>query len=131
MTASIILVIIVAFALGYVLVSWLMRRKRRANDASYTSEAASQNGNHAGQEKTSGRPAPSAQEGKEREYGTLLGLKGVVSKQDVRRKYLEAIAKYHPDKVNHLAPEFQAMAEEKTKALTEAYQYFRAKYGLR
>jgi len=39
------------------------------------------------------------------------------------------VAKYHPDKVNHLAREFQDLAENKTKEINEAYQYFRNKYN--
>ena len=138
MSASIVLVVIAAFALGYLFVSWCMKPKREAGDLRATNEAGSQNHNYADQENRSAAqedtstyaPAP-PQRNKEREYGRLLGLNGVVTKKEVRTKYLEAVAKYHPDKVNHLAPEFQAMAEEKTKALTEAYEYFRIKYDLR
>jgi hypothetical protein len=64
---------------------------------------------------------------KESRYRKLLGLSGATTKQDVRKRFLEVIAKYHPDKVSHLAREFQSMAEEKSKALIEAYEYFRTK----
>ncbi len=131
MGASIILVIIVAFVLGYALVSWFMQLKPTLKNTCNKNGPTHKNGDYAHQEKTSDRAAPTAQQSKEHEFGRVLGLKGVITKHELRRKYLEAIAKYHPDKVNHLALEFQAMAQEKTKALTEAYEYFRVKYDLR
>ena len=33
--------------------------------------------------------------------------------------------KFHPDKVHHLGNEFQKMAEEKFKAVNDAYQHIK------
>ncbi len=135
---------ICAFVLGYLVVSWAMRLKspspkpeRSSGDADQ-SQKDSANSNFEEDAGQSGRGTEAQQPNshsdsvsKERRYGSLLGLRGSVTKQELRKKYLEAISKYHPDKVNHLAPEFQVMAEERTKALTEAYDYFRSKYGIR
>jgi len=65
----------------------------------------------------------------EEEYASILGLRRPVTPSDVKRQYRELLAKYHPDKVNHLGVEFQKIAEEKTRAIIEAYNYFRAKYN--
>jgi DnaJ-like protein len=40
----------------------------------------------------------------------------------VKRAFRSQIAKYHPDKVQHLGKEFQAMAAERAAELTEAYR---------
>ena len=39
----------------------------------------------------------------------------------VKSAYRRLIAQYHPDKVATLAPEFRALAEEKSKELNAAY----------
>jgi DnaJ like chaperone protein len=38
--------------------------------------------------------------------------------------------KYHPDKVAHLGPEMQALAEEKFKAVNDAYQKIKKERGI-
>ena len=64
----------------------------------------------------------------ERYFGRVLGLSGKISKADITNRYKQLIAKYHPDKVLHLGTEFQQMAEQKTKQINEAYEFFRRKY---
>jgi DnaJ-domain-containing protein 1 len=39
----------------------------------------------------------------------------------IRKAYLEAIKRYHPDNYSTLPPEFQKLAEEKTKEINSAY----------
>jgi len=67
----------------------------------------------------------------ERRYARVLGLRGKVTAEDVKRAYRELLAKYHPDKVNHLGDEFKNIAEAKTRGILEAYDYFRKKYDIR
>lgn len=43
----------------------------------------------------------------------------------VKRAYLELVKKYHPDNYANLPPEFQKVAEEKTKQINEAYSTLR------
>lgn len=52
----------------------------------------------------------------------LLGIEASASPEDVRRAFRQQIAKYHPDKVQHLGKEFQDMAAGRAAALTEAYR---------
>ncbi len=63
-------------------------------------------------------------------YGDLLGLSGKVTKTQIRKNYLELIAKYHPDKVFELGDELKILAEKKTKQLNKAYEWMKKKYNL-
>ena len=63
----------------------------------------------------------------EEEYRRILGVTDKDSPATITRKYKELLAKYHPDKVQHLGIEFQEMAERKTKAIIEAYEFLRKK----
>lgn len=67
---------------------------------------------------------------KENYYGKILGLQGKLTKSQIRKKYLEMITKYHPDKVNDLGEEFIRMAETKTRDIIEAYQWISKKYSI-
>jgi hypothetical protein len=63
-------------------------------------------------------------------FGKILGLTGKVSRSQIRKKYLELIAKYHPDKVSELGEELKLLAETKTKQLNAAYEWMKHKYNL-
>ena len=55
-------------------------------------------------------------------YYELLELTPQASADDIKRAFRAQIAKYHPDKVQHLGKEFQAMAADRAAQLTEAYR---------
>src|ERR1051325_6832775 len=55
-------------------------------------------------------------------YYELLGLPRTVSFDDVKHAFRREIAKYHPDKVQHLGPEFEEIAASKAAVLTQAYK---------
>ena len=55
------------------------------------------------------------------DWWIVLGVAPSASKDDVVRNYRHRIKQYHPDRVAGLAPEFLQLAEERTKALNEAY----------
>lgn len=63
-------------------------------------------------------------------FGDLFGLQGQVTKGEIRKKYFELIAKYHPDKVAGLGPELVQVAESKSKQINQAYEWFKKKYSL-
>ena len=65
-----------------------------------------------GGEAPSGRPDP---------Y-TVLGVDRNASAAEIRQAYRRLAAQYHPDKVAHLGPEFQELAERRFKEIQEAYQ---------
>jgi curved DNA-binding protein CbpA len=52
----------------------------------------------------------------------LLEVPPTASFDEVKRAFRQQIARYHPDKVQHLGKEFQALAAERAADLTEAYR---------
>jgi curved DNA-binding protein CbpA len=52
----------------------------------------------------------------------LLEIAPTATAEEVKRSFRAQIAKYHPDKVQHLGKEFQAMAADRAAELTEAYR---------
>ena len=67
---------------------------------------------------------------KQKYFGNLLGLSGRITKSHIRKKYIELISKYHPDKVADLGDELKVVAERKTKEINAAYQWMKIKYDL-
>ncbi len=57
----------------------------------------------------------------ERDPWKVLGIAPGTSKDEARKAFRALVARYHPDKVAHLAPEFQELAERKTRELLEAW----------
>jgi curved DNA-binding protein CbpA len=55
-------------------------------------------------------------------YYQLLDVDQTASPADIKRAFRKEIARYHPDKVQHLGQEFQAMAATRAAQLTEAYR---------
>jgi curved DNA-binding protein CbpA len=68
-----------------------------------------------------------------RNYYQLLSIGVDASAEDVRKAFRREIARYQPDKVQHLGQEFQTMAAALAADLTEAHRILtdpelRAKY---
>jgi DnaJ-domain-containing protein 1 len=63
-------------------------------------------------------------------YYFILAVSRSDGFEEIKKKYREILGQYHPDKVQHLGREFQIMAEEKTKAINEAFAYFEQKFGM-
>jgi hypothetical protein len=55
-------------------------------------------------------------------YYEMLELTAAASLDDIKRNFRREVAKYHPDKVQHLGKEFQEIAAVKTAELTQAYK---------
>jgi curved DNA-binding protein CbpA len=55
-------------------------------------------------------------------YYELLEISPQASIEDVKRSFRAQIARYHPDKVQHLGKEFQSLAADRAAELTEAYR---------
>lgn len=53
---------------------------------------------------------------------TVLGIERGTPKDEARKAFRTLIAQYHPDKVAHLAPEFHALAERKTREILDAWE---------
>ena len=67
------------------------------------------------------RKAP-APKGSRRPTSTEATPPRGTSKDEARRAFRALVAQYHPDKVAHLAPEFQELAERKTRELLQAWE---------
>ena len=52
----------------------------------------------------------------------VLDLPPTATADDIKKAFRQQIARYHPDKVQHLGKEFQEMAAERAAELTEAYR---------
>ena len=52
----------------------------------------------------------------------ILGLDSKSNNSEIKLAYRKMAAKFHPDKVAHLGEEFTKVAEEKFKAVNNAYQ---------
>jgi hypothetical protein len=55
-------------------------------------------------------------------YYLLLGVDQGADPEEVKRAFRREIARYHPDKVQHLGQEFQEIAATRAAELTEAYR---------
>src|SRR5436309_6566552 len=55
-------------------------------------------------------------------YYQLLEIAATSSADEVKRAFRQQIARYQPDKVQHLGKEFQEMAADRAAELTEAYR---------
>jgi len=52
----------------------------------------------------------------------LLSVEPTATADEIKRAFRNEIARYHPDKVQHLGKEFQDIAASRAAALTEAYR---------
>src|SRR6185503_9505625 len=55
-------------------------------------------------------------------YYGLLEIAATASVDEIKKAFRQQIARYHPDKVQHLGKEFQDMAADRAAELTEAYR---------
>ena len=61
-------------------------------------------------------------------HARVLGLRGRVTFTDIKRHYRERMLEYHPDKVAALGPKLRELAENESKKINAAYEFFTAKY---
>lgn len=69
-------------------------------------------------------------ESQEQRAARILGLRGSVTRDNIKKAYRDLVSQYHPDKVSHLGPKLKAVAEKEMKEINEAYSYFKAQYRL-
>lgn len=66
-----------------------------------------------------------------RYYDKVLGLKGrVITKEDIKRRYIELCKQYNPDRVGLLDPKLKELAENKIREINEVYAYYKKQYGM-
>jgi len=75
------------------------------------------------QEAPRGEPPPrDPPPDRKRPWYDVLKVPPTAGAEEIKASYRRLIAQYHPDKVATLAPEFRALAEEKSKELNAAYE---------
>lgn len=73
-------------------------------------------------------PAPDAPLSDEARHRATLELPpGPVTADALRRQYRALVVAYHPDRVAGLGAKLQRLAEEETKAINEAYAWFKTR----
>ena len=60
----------------------------------------------------------------------ILEIKKSVTDSEIKKAYRKMASKYHPDKVNHLGDDLKHLAEEKFKAMNDAYQSIKKERGM-
>ena len=65
----------------------------------------------------------------EKKYSKVLGLSGGESFKEIEDCYRKLIKMYHPDKVASMGKEIIKTAEEKTKELNGAYDFFKKNHN--
>ncbi len=60
----------------------------------------------------------------------ILEIGPDASDDDIKKAYRKMATKYHPDKVAHLGDDLRKLAEEKFKAVSDAYQSIRKDRGM-
>jgi len=60
----------------------------------------------------------------------ILEIDSNSNNDELKKAFRKMANKYHPDKVAHLGPEMQKLAEEKFKAVNDAYQKIKKDRGL-
>jgi hypothetical protein len=113
-------------------------KKRSGNNAEGSSNSGANKGNgeqaqyrSEGQERREHSHNNFESYGEERKYAAILGLGVTYTSDEIKKAFRELIAKYHPDKVNHLGEEFQKISEARTREIIGAYEYFRKLYNIK
>ena len=78
----------------------------------------------------SDRPSVPRPDRAEARHRATLELSGPVTPETLRRHYRRLVTAYHPDRVAGLGAKLQKLAEEETKAINEAYAFFKQRLGL-
>jgi DnaJ like chaperone protein len=60
----------------------------------------------------------------------ILEIDANVTDDELKKAYRRMAVKYHPDKVEHLGPDFKKDAEEKFKKINEAYEIIKKERGI-
>ncbi|RKI49424.1 J domain-containing protein [Corallococcus sp. AB004] len=104
------------------------RRSSARGDASSRGGAGARPGSGRARSSQADEPTPPrgnravAPEPETKDPWTVLGIERGTPRDEARKAFRTLIAQYHPDKVAHLAPEFHALAERKTREILDAWE---------
>lgn len=65
----------------------------------------------------------------EKYYASILGLPGLITKDNLKKAYHQKVKEYHPDRVANLGIKLRLTAEEEMGKINEAFDFLRKKYG--
>lgn len=91
----------------------------RSSTASHQNNAQEQSSSGARQRRTASRPSTTP---KVRDCYDVLGLSPTCTKEEMTAKYRQMVKDYHPDRVSHMAPEFQQLATQKLQEINTAVE---------
>lgn len=111
MTPGDVILVVGCLVIGYMTVSFLMKRRGPPPGAPEPPRP----GEAPAGTPLETTPAPA-------HWSTVLGTASTASVEEIREAYRRLVGQYHPDKVAQLGPELQALANQKTQAITAAYQ---------
>ena len=109
-----------------------IRRERRRRERAQATRRAAAGPDLSGPHRQARADRPSAPppDSPETIHRATLELgSGPVSMDKLRRHYRRLVAAYHPDRVAGLGAKLQRLAEEETKAINQAYAFFKSRIG--
>ncbi len=112
--------LLIALAGAYYLRMLSKRRLREERSAHAGADDSSRPGQQSHRASEKGSTKKSSQE-PEDPY-KVLDVKRGQPLPEIQRRYKEQLLQYHPDRVQHLGPELQELAEQKTIELNQAFQ---------
>jgi len=74
-------------------------------------------------------PEPETELGEPQKYYDLLGVKPTATMAEIKSAYRHRIKQCHPDKLAGRGEDFRKLAEERAKALNEAYEVLKTRHG--
>lgn len=109
--------LVICLAAGYFIADLLLR-----NRSGGRSRSGEQRGPRGDGRAKAYRPSETEPD-REHRCAEILQIPLGAEPETLKRQYKELLSKYHPDKVQHLGPEFREMAEKKTREILEAYEF--------
>lgn len=110
-----------------------IRRERRRREQARTAAGSAERSSSSGRTPPPpgpDRPAAPPVDAPEARHRATLELGASPITEDIlRAHYRRLVVAYHPDRVAGLGAKLQRLAEEETKAINEAYAYFKARLG--
>ena len=114
MTTELVFTVAIMGFIGYILVSWVLEKIREK--LNFRSEKQNWNNNDEHEQASS-----ADRERRDPHWSNVLEVSVNAGVDEIKRAYRARISRYHPDKVSALGPEFQEIAERKSKEINKAY----------
>ena len=114
MSSTEIFIVVILGFIGYWGTSILIKFFKKESDWT-------KNQNKSTDQNQSKTESPKTDNNKELTWYEILGVSPTASLDEIKSSYKKKISMYHPDKVNSMGPEFNEIAQQKTKEINSAY----------